>query len=83
MTLTAEQITAAALALPHEDRVDLLARLMESVDPPPGSEDDVTDEEWEAEIKRRIDDFDSGREPGIPSAEAHKLIFGNHDGDPG
>jgi hypothetical protein len=43
----------------------------------------ATDEEWEAELARRIEDVRSGREKGIPAAEAHKLIFGDDDGHPG
>lgn len=74
-----EGITAAALAMFEDDRVDLIARLHESLEPPPASEDDLTDEEWDAELARRIDDVRSGREKGIPAAEAHRLIFGDHD----
>lgn len=63
---------------PEDDDLDPEVLRLEQLYGPP---DDgfASDEEWEAEIRRRIDDFDSGREPGIPSAEAHKLIFGDPD----
>lgn len=73
MTLTAEQITAAALAMSQEDRQDLLVQLLDSLDGPP---DDDYEEAWGAEIKRRLDDVRSGKVETIPAAEAHKLMFG-------
>jgi putative addiction module component (TIGR02574 family) len=83
MTLTPEQITAAALAMSEEDRLDLLARLAESVEAPPGAGDGMTGEGWEAELKRRIDDFDSGREPGIPWAEVRRKLVEDAERDAG
>ncbi|MBX9623711.1 MAG: addiction module protein [Gemmataceae bacterium] len=80
MTLTPEQITAAALAMSAEGRQDLLVQLMDSLEDPP---DDDYEEAWAEEIKRRLDDYRSGRSIPIPAAEAHKLIFGDHDDDAG
>ncbi|MBX9580588.1 MAG: addiction module protein [Gemmataceae bacterium] len=77
MTLTPEQITAAALAMSEDDRQDLLVQLMDSLDGPP---DDDYEEAWAAEIKRRLDDYRAGRTETIPSAEVRrKLMEGIHD----
>lgn len=64
------------------DELDPEVLRLEQLYGPPG-DGFATDEEWEAEIERRIDDVRSGRERGIPAAEAHKLIFGDHDDDAG
>ncbi|MBX9622304.1 MAG: addiction module protein [Gemmataceae bacterium] len=77
MTLTAEQITAAALAMSEEDRQDLLVQLMDSLDGPP----DVDYEQaWAEEIKRRLDDYRAGTAETVPAAEVRrKLMEGIHD----
>lgn len=80
MTPTAEQITAAALAMSEEDRQDLLLQLMDSLDGPP---DEDYEEAWAAEIKRRLDDVRSGKEKAMPWAEARKMIFGGDDAKAG
>lgn len=78
MTLTAEQITAAALALPEGDRQDLLVQLMDSLDAPP---DEGYEQAWADEIKRRIDDMESGREKGIPWAEVRRKLLADAAND--
>jgi putative addiction module component (TIGR02574 family) len=82
MSTDPDEITAAALALPEEDRLNLMARLAESVDPPPGAEY-VDDEAWEAEIARRIEEVRSGAVTPIPWAEVRKRLRKDADGDAG
>ena len=81
MTLTAEQITAAALAMSEEDRQDLLVQLMDSLDGPP---DEDYEEAWAAEIKRRLDEVRSGK-PGVtvPWAEVRRKLLEDANGDVG
>ena len=61
MSTAAEELLAQALKLAPEDREMVAAELMGSLEKDPGY-----DEYWAAEIKRRIDEADSGRVPSIP-----------------
>lgn len=91
--LTAEQITALALALPPRARClladelfDSLARADDVEDPEPDDLDDGTEEElspeWRAEIMRRIEEIDSGRVKCVPweevKAEARRMMEREH-----
>lgn len=63
-----------ALKLPAGERADLASCLYASLDP------DISlplDPSWDAEIKRRIQEIDSGKAKLIPWEEARKRIFGN------
>ena len=60
MSTAAEELLAQALKLAPEDREMVAAELMGSLEKDPGYDD-----AWAAEIKRRIDEADSGV-PGIP-----------------
>lgn len=61
MSMTLDQIEAAALQLPEVDRVRLIDALYASLDAL-----EVDEEAWRAEIMRRADEMDSGEEAGIP-----------------
>ena len=63
MTTAAKDILEAALKLDPEQREALVDELSASLD--------ATDlgEYWEAEIKRRIEDVDSGRVKTVPASE--------------
>ena len=50
------QITAAALALPEDDRQELADLLLESLDGPP---DDDVERAWADEIARRLEEVRS------------------------
>ena len=78
MIVTTEQIAAAALALPEEDRLELADRLLESLDGPP---DDDVDRAWADEIARRLEEVRSGKVATITWEEARKRIFEDTDGD--
>ncbi len=60
MSTAAEELLAQALKLTPEDREMVAAELIGSLEKDPGYDD-----AWAAEIKRRIDEADSGV-PGIP-----------------
>ena len=61
MSTAAEELLAQALKLAPEDREILAVQLMGSLEQPP-----CYDVDWDAEIKRRIEEADSGIVPGIP-----------------
>jgi putative addiction module component (TIGR02574 family) len=53
----AEKLLAVALQLPEQERAEIVARLLESLDPP---ETEGIDEAWAREIERRCAALDSG-----------------------
>jgi putative addiction module component (TIGR02574 family) len=55
MSTAPDDLTAAALALPPEERAELAKRLIASLD-----EGDEIDEAWRSEVRRRLDAFRSG-----------------------
>lgn len=62
MTLTLEKIKVAASQLSKSEQVELAHYLWEAVGPP---EPEFSPEFW-AEIERRSEEIDSGKEVGIP-----------------
>ncbi|MDX1252629.1 MAG: addiction module protein [Gammaproteobacteria bacterium] len=67
MSLTIEQITEEALALPSEARALLADRLVESLDP---LEDGYIRQLWVAEARTRRDDVRNGLVKTVPGQEA-------------
>ena len=65
-----ERLFAAALRLKPSQRAALADRLVESLPPDPEVE-----AAWEAEIKRRIADIESGAVKSIPWSVARRQIF--------
>ena len=78
MIANTEQIVAAALALPEDDRLELVDRLIESLDGPP---DDDVERAWADEIARRLEEVRSGKVVTVPWEEARKRIFEDTDDD--
>lgn len=72
MSTAAEELLAQALKLAPEEREMVAVELLGSLEKDPGYDD-----AWDAEIKRRIAEADSGV-PGIPGevvmAELRKLV---------
>jgi putative addiction module component (TIGR02574 family) len=77
MNATAQKMFEDALRLPEADRADLAASLIESLDET--KEQDV-DSAWAAEIRRRIEDLDSGRVKPMSWDAARRVIVGESDG---
>jgi len=71
MTARAEQILRDALQLPVEERADVAAELLASLDEP--ADDDV-EVAWAAEIERRARRVLSGESSGTEWAEARARI---------
>lgn len=66
MSPTAHKIEEAFHGLDANEQANLLDRLISTV----RHDDDALSPEWQAEISRRIEDIDSGREQGIPLEDA-------------
>jgi putative addiction module component (TIGR02574 family) len=79
MTYSAAQLLQEALRLPENERGELAAKLIESLDP--AAEDDV-EAAWSAEIEERIRELQTGQVQAIPWPEARRLILEDHD-EPG
>ncbi len=66
------EILERALALPVEARVEIITRLLETLE---GDDADV-EAAWNAEIARRVAQLDAGEVTTIPWSEARELIRG-------
>lgn len=69
MTAAAAKLLADALELPEDEREELAAQLLDSIEPPPG-----ISVEDEAEIRRRAEDARNGV-PGIPWDEVKRSLM--------
>jgi putative addiction module component (TIGR02574 family) len=73
VTEEASAILKKALALPPEARAAIADSLLESLDAFP--HDEGVEEAWSKEIKRRIDDIDSGKVQLIPYEEVRRRLI--------
>ena len=73
MTEEASAILKKALALPPEARAAIADSLLESLEPSPP--DDGIEQAWAEEIKRRLEDVDSGRVQLIPYEEVRRRLL--------
>jgi putative addiction module component (TIGR02574 family) len=69
MRETAQSILAAIQSLPYDERAQLIDQLLEN-DAPPDNYAGMTEEKFQAEMRRRCDD----PEPGIPWAEVKRIL---------
>jgi putative addiction module component (TIGR02574 family) len=76
MSPTADQLLAAAMALPQPDRFELASRLMDSMDATEhgGFATPEIAAAWDEEIARRIKEADEGNVPSIPAEEVHRML---------
>jgi putative addiction module component (TIGR02574 family) len=72
------ELLRQALTLPDEERAELAASLIDSLDT---TVDDNVEAAWQEEIARRLDEIQSGKVQGVPWEEvrrkAHKLLHGS------
>ena len=68
----AKKLLEEALRLPKDERASVIASLIDSLDE--GASNDV-EAAWDAEIARRVDEFDSGAVKPIPWAEVRKQLL--------
>jgi putative addiction module component (TIGR02574 family) len=71
MDTQAEQVLQSALSLNPNDRAEIAASLIQSLDEPA---DDNVETAWAEEIKRRIDSIDKGEVQLIPSEEVMRSM---------
>lgn len=71
-----QKVLEEALALPPEERADLAATLIDSLDE---REDEAVEEAWAREIQRRMREVESGTVKTIPWSEARKRILALRD----
>ena len=64
------------LKLPAEERAELAAALLESLD---SEVDDCADAEWGEEIRRRVEDVAAGRVTTLSWSEARAAILSDDD----
>ncbi len=77
MTTDAIKLLKDVLGLPDNDRADIAARLIDSLDQ---RADDDAESAWDTEIARRIADMGDGSVNPIPWPEARRVILGMSDG---
>jgi putative addiction module component (TIGR02574 family) len=76
MTTNVQELLQTALRLPENERADLAASLIESLDQPFDS--DARDA-WAEEVRRRVSDLDAGTVRAIPWGEARATIAGRFE----
>ena len=72
-TSEVERILEAAMRLPEADRIEIAAILEDSIGD--GSTDEEIEAAWIAEVKRRIEDVESGRSKPVPWEEVRGELF--------
>jgi hypothetical protein len=70
MSETAQSILAAIHSLPDDERAALIDQLLED-ESPPDNYAGMTEEEFQAEMRRRCEDPD----PGVSSAEVRRILL--------
>jgi putative addiction module component (TIGR02574 family) len=79
MTVSAEQLLENALRLSEQERAEMAARLIDSLDPQ--VEPDAASA-WNAEIQRRLEELDTGVVNPIPWPDARQMILGEGNDPP-
>ncbi len=73
----ARTLLAEALELSDQDRADLAAQLLASLDEPTSDSQEEIDRLWAIEIERRSTRFRSGESEGVPWDEVRSQIERN------
>jgi putative addiction module component (TIGR02574 family) len=76
MTPQTAQLLQDVLRLPESERSELAAKIIDSLDP---TTDTELDSAWGEEIRRRIEELDSGAVKPVPWAEARRQIMEDVD----
>jgi putative addiction module component (TIGR02574 family) len=75
MNSTISRLLAEALKLPLDERAVLADRIWDTIGPPGSDIGRMTEEEFEAELNRRHEEFLKDPGVGIPWEEAKRLIL--------
>ena len=73
MSPEVSELLKKALALPPKARAALAESLLESLDDQPAEEG--VEAAWSEEIKRRVEEIQSGRAEMIPGEEVHRRLL--------
>ena len=65
-------LTSEVLALPTAERAKLVRQLLESLESVPEEDFDL---EWQAELRRRAEEVQSGKVEGVPWSTARENIL--------
>ena len=76
MNANAKQLLESALRLPVDQRAELAARLIQTLDP--GVDEDTT-VAWAAEIQERVKEIDESQVKTVPWSQARRMIMGQED----
>ena len=76
MTAQANRLLKEALKLSEQERAELAAKLIESLDPE--AEEEFRDN-WQPEIERRLKNLKEGKTRTVPWEEARRRILGQSD----
>jgi putative addiction module component (TIGR02574 family) len=69
---TASEVLEQALALGEKDRASVAGALIESLQP---ELDADAEQAWDAEIRRRVEELDSGVVQTVPWSEVRRHLF--------
>jgi putative addiction module component (TIGR02574 family) len=72
MSPTAEELLKQALSLDEKDRASVAGALIESLQQ---ETDPDAEEAWDVEIRRRVEELESGTVEAIPWTEVRKRLF--------
>jgi putative addiction module component (TIGR02574 family) len=72
MSPIAEQLLKQVLTLGEQDRASVAGALIESLD---GPSDEGAEEAWDREIRRRVEELDSGAVQTVPWTEVRARLF--------
>ncbi|HXT22258.1 MAG TPA: addiction module protein [Thermoanaerobaculia bacterium] len=73
MTKTADALLRDALELGEQDRADMAAALLESLEP--AVDEAAIAQAWDEEVQRRVAEIDSGQAELIPWEEVRRQLF--------
>ena len=76
MMSNVKRVLSEALALPPDERADVAVTLLESLEEP---EDEGVEQAWAEEIRRRIQEVESGAVQTIPWSEARLRFLALRD----
>lgn len=77
MTSQAQELLRAALALPVNDRADVAAELLASLDEPADTDRQAVEEAWAHEIERRARRVLAGESAGEPWGDVRARLTPN------
>lgn len=72
MSPVAADLLERVLSLDERDRATLAGALVESLEPPA---EPAVEQAWDIEIRRRVEELESGAVEGVPWSEVRERLF--------